>query len=515
MARPPEIGNVTLYPDRPLRDSDKNGFVLKFYCPIQGKRIRKNAGTRDRREARKIVRECSTRLTNGEYVASGGLISAEQEKVRKAIEPVVPQGVFSGVETDSGRSWDACKDQYLAYKKKRVRDSSYADITSRLDLAERIIVGYREDNGLQGVGSIQENCTLSAMEYLQDRLLAGDECRYDYRSPMTVNTAMGAIMAFVRYCARHEWIDKVPIVDRLEVDNPMKGRPISESEYEAMLKATPKVVGESATDSWRFVLRIIWTTAFRVGDVMSFSWDDETEIHPLWKDDRREHPTIAIPTKQKNRKKQEIPMLPELEQLLVSILQSHRTGWIANPQPLDSQNALVRRPTRKQLTKLKKSSSNTKIAEIYGVSEAAVRKWLLNPNSLSQRSSTISQPPNLIQRLTKERVGRVIALIGKEADIVVQDQDVDQRKRLKYASAHDIRRGCAQRLINQGVSAESLKLILRHADFATTEKFYGAVKSVQSASSEIRKLVSAVPDKQAPDLSAAEVAKLRQLLSQI
>ena len=36
MARPPEIGNVKLYPDRPLRDSDKNGFVLKFYCPIQG-----------------------------------------------------------------------------------------------------------------------------------------------------------------------------------------------------------------------------------------------------------------------------------------------------------------------------------------------------------------------------------------------------------------------------------------------------------------------------------------------
>jgi hypothetical protein len=66
MARPPEIGNVKLYPDRPLRDSDKNGFVLKFYCPIQGKRIRKNAGTRDRREARKVLRECSQRLSSGE-----------------------------------------------------------------------------------------------------------------------------------------------------------------------------------------------------------------------------------------------------------------------------------------------------------------------------------------------------------------------------------------------------------------------------------------------------------------
>ena len=36
MARRPEIGNVQLYPNRPLRLSDKNGYVLKFYCPIQG-----------------------------------------------------------------------------------------------------------------------------------------------------------------------------------------------------------------------------------------------------------------------------------------------------------------------------------------------------------------------------------------------------------------------------------------------------------------------------------------------
>ena len=79
--------------------------------------------------------------------------------------------------------------------------------------------------------------------------------------------------------------------------------------------------------------------------------------------------------------------------------------------------------------------------------------------------------------MTKERVGRVIGLIGQKANVVVQEKDDELRKRLKYASAHDIRRGCAQRLINQGVSAETLKLILRHSDFATTEKFYGAVKA--------------------------------------
>ena len=49
----------------------------------------------------------------------------------------------------------------------------------------------------------------------------------------------------------------------------------------------------------------------------------------------------------------------------------------------------------------------------------------------------------------------------------------------------DLRRGCAQRLINAGVSAESLKVIMRHKDFATTEKHYDAIRTAQSAAEEV------------------------------
>jgi integrase len=68
---------------------------------------------------------------------------------------------------------------------------------------------------------------------------------------------------------------------------------------------------------------------------------------------------------------------------------------------------------------------------------------------------------------------------------VVQQDDPAQGKRLKYASAHDIRRGCAQRLINAGISAETLKLVMRHKDFSTTERYYGATRQAQSAASEL------------------------------
>jgi integrase len=46
---------------------------------------------------------------------------------------------------------------------------------------------------------------------------------------------------------------------------------------------------------------------------------------------------------------------------------------------------------------------------------------------------------------------------------------------------HDIRRSCAVRLINAGSSTETLTTVLRHEDFKTTEKCYGAIREAQSA----------------------------------
>jgi len=108
MPRRPEIGNVQLYPDRPLRRSDRNGYVLKFYCPILRKRIRRNCGTRDRREARKLQRECQERLLNGEYLTSDGAISASHV-VQKTIRPKTSDTSEHG---SGGPTWQECYDRY-------------------------------------------------------------------------------------------------------------------------------------------------------------------------------------------------------------------------------------------------------------------------------------------------------------------------------------------------------------------------------------------------------------------
>ena len=136
-------------------------------------------------------------------------------------------------------------------------------------------------------------------------------------------------------------------------------------------------------------------------------------------------------------------------------------------------------------------------------------------------TGTVATPQS--ERMTKERVGRIIALIGQEAGIVVRQEDNRTDTRIKYASAHDIRRGCAQRLINAGVSAETLKVVMRHADFATKEKYYGATRSAQAAAAEVRQKTSASAtsdalmggQKETPQLDAEESMKLKALLGRL
>ena len=556
MSRRPEIGNIQLYPSRPLGKADKNGFVLKFFCPIRRTRIRRNCGTRDRREARRILRECRTRLLNGEYIKSGGAISELHDPMCHPTLPVnvFPADVASIVEPiDRGMTWDECYEKYRTHKTKRTsKKQSFNHARSRLEIAKKIFQSSVDGKSAPIELMVKEVMTLSKLEHLQEQLLEGAESRYGTRSPNTVNSMIGAVMAFVRFCGKRGFIDQVPDVEPLDVDGVMKGRPISGEEFDRMLDATDKVVGKSEAESWKFALRVLWFSGFRVGDLMDFHWTDARHICPIWASTKGTHPTISIPSSQKNGKVQEVPMLPELEGILNSIPTSKRNGWIVNPM---SNGAVIRegsdwfQPCDSDLRELAGTYNNLSIAKMCGVTEATIRNWLkqigfsrvskfktaecpipdqvvTNARTRAIRSKGETRKPRS-NRLAKDHVSGVISAIGEKAGVIVRQKDERTGTREKFASAHDIRRGCAQRLINAGVSAETLKTIMRHADFATTEKFYGASRSAQAAANEVRKKTSPVTQKselvgglmggheKTPQLDSEELLKLKSLLARL
>ena len=237
-------------------------------------------------------------------------------------------------------------------------------------------------------------------------------------------------------------------------------------------------------------------------------------------------------------------MLPELFELLSLVPKPRRSGWIVCPEATEFEfcgAADAFHPSDSDLKFLLARYRNTAIARACRVSEAAVRKWRKTLNlvtleqdyvvpdelvqTMSRRAKRGAAEPcrNHTSRMTKERVSRVSAKTGKEAGIIVQLEDPRQNKREKFASAHDIRRGVAQRLINNGVSAETLKVVMRHKEFATTERHYGATRSALSAAAEIAARVSPADGKselvggqeKTPQLSAEELVVLKTLLAKL
>ena len=141
-----------------------------------------------------------------------------------------------------------------------------------------------------------------------------------------------------------------------------------------------------------------------------------------------------------------------------------------------------------------------------------------------RRRAVEARRPATSKKLSKDRVSRIISAIGEEAGVVVRQADAERKFRAKFASAHDLRRSLAERQINRGVSAETLMVIMRHKDFATTRKFYAAKRRAESAATEIHAILAAEggneklvgeKEEEPPQLSAKELHKLKALINSL
>lgn len=196
-------------------------------------------------------------------------------------------------------------------------------------------------------------------------------------------------------------------------------------EFERLVTKTPKVVGEHAADSWLYLLWGAWTSALRLEKLMRVSWDDPNFIMPVWP--KRRRPVLMIPAEmQKNATEESIPLLPDFERLLHQTPPASCAGWVFNPQSLQANVGRQRRHGRPQ------------------------PDW----------------------------VGKVISRIGEAANVVVSPASEKLDKPAKFASTHDLRRSCGERLVDSGVPQAIIQRILRHASWDTTKRFYvtGAVQ---------------------------------------
>ena len=207
-----------------------------------------------------------------------------------------------------------------------------------------------------------------------------------------------------------------------------------------MLAVVPHVVGPAAVASWDYLLRGIVCSGLRLQELMDISWDVQQTIRPIWRKGRL--PVLWFPGYcQKNGKTQEIPLCPWFEALLLETPEELRTGWVFEPVSLQ-----------------------TRVG----------RRCLRN-------------------RLSADRVGKVVSRIGERAGIIVDEGNPRTGAPKRYASAHDLRRTFAQRLADSHLKPELVRKLMRHADIRTTERYY-QVANVQRDAGQIREALGCVLD---------------------
>jgi integrase len=243
------------------------------------------------------------------------------------------------------------------------------------------------------------------------------ELRSEQKSDSTIHSYLATLKAMLNWAKSQRMINECPVFPRIQRRKNaggyslMKGRAITEEELERMIAAVPHVVGPEAAPLWIRYLRGLWLSGLRLRESLAFWWDREDRMHPVFP--RRGQPMLRVIAEyEKSHTDRLLPMAPDFAEFLQETPESERHGPVF------------------RLPGMRKGSLDVRSA------------W----------------------------VGRVISKIGKRALVRVHVDPRDAKK-VKYASAHDLRRAFGARWAEL-IPSHMLREVMRHKSLETTHRFY-------------------------------------------
>ncbi len=242
-------------------------------------------------------------------------------------------------------------------------------------------------------------------------------------SESTIDSYLGYLQRALKWAAKQNLIENQPHIERslIPMEDAAKGRPLTPKEFDQLLAAVSDVVTPNAVDSFKRILWGLYYSGLRLGEALNLSWPGSGD-HNIIAVVEPDNVTLHIPGKrQKKRKRQIYPVVPEFAKFLRDIPPNKRTGYVFNPLRQDGQR-------------------------------------YVDLGSVSQ----------------------VIADVGRAAGIVVK---VLESGEVKYASAQDLRRTFGLRWAKR-VNSLTLKSLMRHSNIKTTETYY-AISDASETSREL------------------------------
>jgi len=203
-------------------------------------------------------------------------------------------------------------------------------------------------------------------------------------------------------------LHRIPTIQkpkRAKSSKVMKGRPITKAEFEQMLAAVAAIVGEDAAPSWQYYLYGLYLSGLRLAESLELFWDNDARLCIVLESGEA---YVRVPAElEKGNKDRLLPLAPDFADFLVSTPEHERVG---------------------RVFKLKAQKRHG-------------------------------------DRLTADRVTRIVAAIGRKAGVIV-----DQGRK-KFASAHDLRRSFGERWAAR-LMPQALMELMRHESIDTTLRYY-------------------------------------------
>jgi integrase len=237
-------------------------------------------------------------------------------------------------------------------------------------------------------------------------------------SEATIKSYLAQLKAMLNWGKRLGLLEKCPLMPQLprakasSGNSPVKGRPLVAEEFERMLAATAEVVGEAHAPIWQRYLRGLWVSGLRLEESLQLYWDRSDKLHPILPPPGQGRPHLRILAElEKGNQDRLLPISPDFALFLMETPPAKRRGPV------------FRLPHR-------------------------TRKgcWL-----------------------GSQQVGKTVSAIGKRAGVKVLE--AAKTARVKFASAHDLRRSFGDRWARKLMPAD-LKEMMRHSSIETTLRYY-------------------------------------------
>lgn len=361
------------------RQKGRTNLAMRYVDPETGKQVWRTSGTANHTKALKAAAVWEAELREGRY----------QKRQRM--------------------TWEAFRDRYDNDVLDGMKESTAGNYSATLNVFERTVAPQR-----------LADCTTAKLTAFVVAL------RNQHLSAATIARHLRQLKVAFRWAHRQGLLLKLPEFDRIKQSKGARGRAVSGEEFDRMLAAVPKVVGEAAAESWRFYLRGLDASGLRLAESLVLRWDDAPGAIVLDYSGRR--PMLRIPAEaEKGDTHRLLPLAPEAAELFATIPVDQRRGRVFQPLTKDGQPYA---PTR-------------------------------------------------------DSIGPVVSAIGEKAGVVVGTRtkvngDGEPETVNKFASAHDLRRAFGFRW-SRRVMPPVLKELMRHTDIGTTMRFYVGVNAQATA----------------------------------